>query len=72
MSNGPKIVKPVKEMSRIEELVLQLTNKHAQQRAVGEWQARIEMDKMDGTTVQDARCSRWRPSRASCTASTRA
>ena len=54
MSNGPKIVKPVKEMSRIEELVLQLTNKHAQQRAVGEWQALIEIAKMDGTTVQEA------------------
>lgn len=54
MSNGPKIVKPTKEMSRVEELVLQLTNKHAQQRAVGEWQALIEIAKMDGTTVQEA------------------
>lgn len=54
MSNGPKIVKPSKEMTRVEELVLQLTNKHAQQRAVGEWQALIEIAKMDGTTVQEA------------------
>lgn len=54
MSNGPKIVKPAKEMTRVEELVLQLTNKHAQQRAVGEWQALIEIAKMDGTTVQEA------------------
>ncbi len=54
MSNGPKVVKPVKEMTRLEELVSKLTNKHAQSRATQEWQALIEIAKMDGTTVQEA------------------
>lgn len=56
MSNGPKIVdpKPAKAATRLDELVSQLTNKHAQQRAATEWQALIEIAKMDGTTVQEA------------------
>lgn len=55
MSNAPKVEpKPSRKMTRVEELVNQLTNKHAQQRAVGEWEALIEIAKMDGTTVEQA------------------
>lgn len=55
MSNAPKTpLKVAKPMTRKEELVSKLTNKHAQGRAVAEWHSLIELAKMDGTTVAQA------------------